>query len=216
MALIFDTIIAGDPPTGGDTGEQFATKINSNFTKLQNADVATGIALGSGNQTAYGVTNVDAALAMLPNAKWFGKYSQMSGAPALVGSEQSGILTFTTEDIDDLSAINLSTSTSRIVIPNGMTMARFYVSAGLNYGSSTITGGQTVTLVLNKNGVDVQTLTYKGSGSNVSLGEKGLYLSTPLTCTPGDYFQVYVTLVTVQSDKSSISAGAIFGIEGIK
>ena len=37
MALTFYKIIAGAPPTGGDTGEEFAQKINDNFEAVDYA-----------------------------------------------------------------------------------------------------------------------------------------------------------------------------------
>lgn len=184
MALIFDTIIAGDPPTGGDTGEQFATKINSNFTKLQNADVATGIALGSGNQTAYGVTNVDAALAMLPNAKWFGKYSKATAT----GTFTNSYVSFSTEEKDDLNIFDLTTYPTRITIPTGAKSARITIE----YMITNIVSNQTAIFTISKNGVDMHSI-FNAYYMYTDLSCKYTYQKI-LDVTPGDYFQLFINV----------------------
>jgi len=67
MAIIFDQIIAGDPPTGGDSGAEFALKINDNFDKVNGGldtipTDSTQILLSNTTQDLYGFDNVDEAL----------------------------------------------------------------------------------------------------------------------------------------------------------
>lgn len=55
MAVSFKQIIAGDPPTGGDTGAEFAQKINDNFNSTSDSleTVEFGIEGFSNRETVF-------------------------------------------------------------------------------------------------------------------------------------------------------------------
>jgi uncharacterized protein (UPF0333 family) len=67
--ITFEQVIAGDPPIGGDSGEQFANKINNNFAKLTGQGNASSQALSTPTANIYNLSgvnaNADKALSML-------------------------------------------------------------------------------------------------------------------------------------------------------
>jgi len=164
---------------------------------------AETVTLGATNTTKYGVANVDLALADLFKATYYGKYSQMSGGVAKTGSAQAGIITFTTEDSDYFNAINIGASTSRITIPTGVSLVKFYLKARI----SALASNTPITLSLYKNGVSVYTIKYL-----VQAHSEETNYTTPISCVATDYFEVYASTTTA-SLSSSISAGSIFGME---
>jgi hypothetical protein len=142
-------------------------------------------------------------------AKYYGKYSQMSGGVELTGSAQSGIVTFSKEDNDDFSAINLGASNSRITIPQGVTKVKFYWSGSLSPHTYSPNSNY---IYLYKNGVQLQSLAYAGedwAGWDKAVGRHD---SVPITCKAGDYFELYAQLST-DNRSATLSQGSIFGME---
>jgi len=140
---------------------------------------------------------------------FYGKYSQMSGGSAPSGVD--GYLTYSTEDNDDFSAINLAASTSKITIPSGVSKAKFYWMGALRSqsGSTGIYGY----IKLYKNGSLVQTLTYTVGVTYADDYKYGRFDSVPVACSEGDYFQIFADLANSSGNVSEVSAGSIFGME---
>ena len=69
MALTFEQVIAGAPPTGGDSGSEVARKINDNFNQLSEVDNATKHLLSTSTANLYGLSgagaNADNALSKI-------------------------------------------------------------------------------------------------------------------------------------------------------
>jgi len=204
--------------TGTPAGSPVAPTLTQNTTvweiSLAQIAVANGfstIVVGNiTDQRTYMQYNVEP----YTSDKYFGKYSQMSGGGAKSGSAQNGIVTFTTEDNDDFLAINIPTSSTKITIPSGVNKAKFYVKAKVNsveFGSAA-----NATITLYKNGVSFQEIIFDAIGATSSLDtHSGLYFnySIPVVVSAGDYFELYATLGTAGAYSSSLSAGAVFGIE---
>lgn len=172
-----------------------------------NALQANVTKLTAGNATIFGVDNVDDVVDIIKLARFYGKYSQMSGGEARTGSVQSGIVNFTTEDNDDFSAIDIPTSTTKITIPSGVTKAKFYWNGKCN---GNVNEGSVIRLY--KNGAELSILTQATTGNYAVVSTAGCFYSMPIPVTQGDYFEVYATL---QGSSSSISAGSVFGMEVI-
>ena len=199
--------------TGTPAGSPVAPTLTQNTTvweiSLAQIAVANGfstIIVGNiTDQRTYMQYNVEP----YTSDNYFGKYSQMSGGGAKIGSAQNGVITFTTEDNDDFLAINIPTSASRIVIPSGATRVKFYCKARTNTENYSATS---ITISLRKNGTNVQTLYFDRGDYQANNGAEALYYSTPVSCVATDYFEIYVTMTT-DTRSSSISAGSVFGIE---
>ena len=161
MAFTFEQIIAGAPPTGGDSGTQFANKINNNFNLLKNIDVP------------------------------YGKYSQLSGGNEIVGNvSQSSAITFSTIDNDDFNALSL-TNPTRITPPSGASLCLFYIKAEyqmtLRHGLASFVlykNGEelfTIHKIAVPNAVSSDTYSIDG----------GMFIAPPVKVENNDYFEVY-------------------------
>lgn len=163
---------------------------------ITNAYLAPDVKIGSlaDLDTTAKTSVTDAINELVPlktsNAiKFYGKISQMSG-----GTGSNTNVSFTTEDYDDFSAINIPTSSTRITIPTGVTRVKFYAMGGMSYSAGTIT--------LYKNGSPHQTL--GGFSASSSTAASHLFYSTPITCVATNYFEINV------ADTAGVS---VFGME---
>lgn len=160
-----------------------------------------------------GVAGYD-ALQAYSAIKFYGKYSQMSGGAAM-GNGTANYVTFSTEDNDDFSAINLATSTSRITIPAGVSTAQFYL-----YCRAIMDGTYGIPK-LYKNGVYVCDLIYGNDIGETDTTKKhievgGTFETYPMSVAENDYFQIYTQTVAYNATfgippRGAISAGAVFG-----
>lgn len=159
------------------------------------------------------IEDVNTRMDAIDPAKYYGKYSQMSGGDGHTGSAQNGLILYSAEDNDDFLAINLGVSTSKITIPAGVTLVRFYWKGGgttMEYSSN---GHATVNLL--KGGLQSQQLYKINANYSVAAYVYGLWASTPIAVTAGEYFQVSCVLIT-NTTSSSIEAGSIFGMEVLR
>lgn len=185
-------VILGQIADGSVTTAKLAPDaLQANVTKLS---VSTS--------SAYGTDNVDSALAFMPKARYYGKYSQMSGGGSKPVSSSDSLLTFSTEDKDDFSAINIPTSNSRITIPAGISVCKFYFKGRIAINGFPASGGASIKLF--KNGVLYQTL------NEVATTFWGVSFSTPIPVSTGDYFDIRVS---TGSSSTELVAGSIFGME---
>lgn len=145
------------------------------------------------------------------NSKPYGKYSQMSGGSkhSVHLDEYDAVISFSNEDHDDFNAINLASSYSRITIPSGVTLVRFYYYCELSCRDGRAKVG------LYKNGswitnmVSVEIL----QDATPDIEIKKLHFSLPISCSSGDYFELHFT--TYQA-YGVIDDGSIFGMEVLK
>lgn len=161
MAFTFEQIIAGAPPTGGDSGTQFANKINNNFDLLKNTDVP------------------------------YGKYSQLSGGNEIVGNvSQSSAITFSTIDNDDFNALSLANPT-RITPPSGASLCLFYIKAEyqMTYrggvGSFILYKNGEELFTIRKSA------STNATSGDVYFTYNGMFITPPVNIANGDYFEVY-------------------------
>lgn len=197
-----DTDIATKAEVQGVTLGQIADGTITTAKLDPNALQANVTKIGAGNITAYGVGNVDASLDKLRRAIYYGKYSQMSGGDAKPSGSVNAILSFSTEDNDDFSAINIGANPSRITIPSGISKARFYWKGSIPINGFPADGNVTVSLF--KNG------TLKEVLNSTNTKFHGTNYSLPMNVVAGDYFDVRVS---VGSQTYEISAGSVFGME---
>jgi hypothetical protein len=159
------------------------------------------------------LTDIVLSLEDLGGFTFYGKYSQMSGGGALTGSAQNGIIPFSVEDNDDFNAINLATSYTKIVIPPGVSLAKFYWKGKIVFKPYL---GHSATISLRKNGVDIETMLTLKVQTGDSSGDgntEQLHGSVPIPCVPGDYFELYASLTSSGANSSSVVAGSKFGME---
>ena len=144
-------------------------------------------------------------------AKYYGKYSQMSGGNARTGKDQAGAITFSTEDNDDFSAIN-GTNWTKIIISAALNgkKAKFYWYGSLNPSHDVPTQ-----VSLYKNGVAVTTMAWAyANNSGVNVPVIGKVETVPISLATNDYFEArFIPGDTVDDTLSSVSAGSIFGME---
>ncbi|MDD4564760.1 MAG: hypothetical protein PHE79_04715 [Eubacteriales bacterium] len=161
------------------------------------------------NQTAYGITNVDAALALLRPARHYGKRSQMNGGTAHSATAGRGVMSFETEVVDDFNAINLGSSASRITIPAGITKAKFYFSGNVYATNSS------GSIRLYKNGAEVYNmLGFSHSDENFyGAGNNAIVFSPIVDCAAGNYFEIFADTNGSGQPISSVNAGSMFGME---
>ena len=158
------------------------------------ANGGTGATTAAAARTALG----------LSAAGSYGKYSQMSG-----GAEMSaaGVISFTKEDKDDFNAINIGSSASKITIPAGVTLVRFYFN-----GTIRIEGGRNwmnVTVSLLKNAIDMgNVIKFVEDGYGGELTQT--VFTMPISCVAGDYFQLSFASY---SNVCKVYSGSIFGME---
>lgn len=137
----------------------------------------------------------------LQKLTFFGKYSQASGGAATVWGSAAKIA-FSTEDKDDFSAINLATNNTRITIPSGVTLVRFWVRS-----DTEMTFGASQYLKLYKNNALLLRICGGSSGASpYTLSTAGTFTTSPLSVSENDYFEVY-------ADQYINSSGLIFGME---
>lgn len=196
----------------------FSTIINSNITDERTYMTYRDRVLNDRmtileNDVESAVLDMNTFNATLALAKWYGKYSQMSGGAGLSGSAQSGLITFSAEDNDNFSAINLATSATKIIIPSGVTKVKFYWKGSMSTPSTA--DNVTATVSLRKNGVNVQTMASLTSDDGAA-AMSGYFQSAYVNCVEGDYFELHAALATYSGSwNSAISAGSIFGMEVI-
>lgn len=161
MAFAFEQIIAGAPPTGGDSGTQFANKINNNFDLLKNTDFP------------------------------YGKYSQLSGGNEIVGNvSQSSAITFSTIDNDDFNALSLANPT-RITPPLGTSLCLFYIKAEYQIiyrngvGSFVLYKNGEELFTISK------FASPNATSDSIYFIDNGMFVTPPVNVTNGDYFEVY-------------------------
>ncbi|GEM_PF-1204762 len=148
--------------------------------------------------------------------KYYGKYSQMSGGSKMIAN---GIIQFTKEDVDEFSAINISTSSSKIVIPNGITRVRFCFTGSVMFmgwksGYCYHSGIQ-----LYKNGSKLMDLIVpefptinNDTGFRIELS--GAFYSPIIDCASGDYFELFA--IVTNGTSVSIPIGSKFAMEVLK
>ncbi len=154
-----------------------------------NTDAVETAKIKNGNVT---LAKLESALQKLT---FFGKYSQASGGSSTVWGT-AGKITFTTEDKDDFSAINLATYNTRITIPSGVSLVRFWIRSDEQMSFSN------AYLKLYKNNALLTRFCGGESGTDTA----GTFTTSPLTVSANDYFEVY-------ADKYVTSSGLIFGME---
>lgn len=184
------------------------TEVGTDLNKASLLSDATSTALGmTGDKT---VNDALAAISILNAIKFYGKYSQASGGDGKTGSAQSGIITFSTEDKDDFAAINLGASSSKIIIPAGVSLAKFYFKGALSLPPGY---AGTWTISLYKNGSSTQILSSVYSLDS-GIDSTATFFSTPVVTSVNNEFQLYATLTTTSTTHHSIlGAGSIFGME---
>ena len=142
--------------------------------------------LGSSNQTSFGVTNVDAVIALLVKAKWYGKYTSISGANATSGSD----ISFSTESNDDLGMSDLTSYPTRLTVPSGINKIKLKLKNIVIPDSGTSVN---TTLTIYKNGVATSEVFHFRTMSGTSSwyqGFSGSFESSVLSVSSGDYFTV--------------------------
>lgn len=140
----------------------------------------------------------------LQKLTFFGKYSQASGGAAHSSGDSAAKVAFSTEDKDDFSAINLATNNTRITIPAGVSLVRFWVQTSSASSSSASTG-----LHLYKNNsnqfIMIGGRAVVGAAGTVDLA--GTFYTKPIAVSANDYFEVYVDQYV------QLSSGLVFGME---
>lgn len=180
MAITFESIIAGAPPTGGDSGSEFARKINDNFAKLTTAADANATILAAATATLYGLSspnnNVDAALNALNRVLNYGKVTALSIS---TDTPRDSYVAFNTINFNDYNNVDLVTYPTRITVPNGCTkaVAKFGFIAG---------AAVQITAYIRKNGSDIDTFSVGDTN-----GKKYMEVSREFSVVPGDYIQLY-------------------------
>lgn len=141
--------------------------------------------------------------------KWHGKFSQMSGGSSMASN---GIIAYTTEDIDEFNAINISISNTKITIPTGVTRAKFYLHASLQ--SQEWGRADSIVVYLRKNGTNIlkiagnEAIDYDAYGVIIT----NCFYSPPINCVAGDYFEIYASFNN-QAGQANIAANSLFGME---
>lgn len=173
------SVALGEIPDGTITGAKLATGAVTE-TKIADDSVTIG-----------------KLAAVLKALQFYGKTSQMSGG---AGRTTAGMISFSTEDSDDFSAIDIATYSTRITIPAGISKARLYCYVTGRFASSDSSNA----ITLYKNGQVVQN--FAAYTSDAYYNFDGYYQTQPLAVTSGDYFEVY-------AKAQYLTAGAIFGME---
>lgn len=166
---------------------------------------AVTVGLSPGTSSKYGEANVDDALDKISNCLYFGLISQLSGGDGKTGN-QDGYIAFSTTDIDEIGAAG----SSQFIIPTGVKRVRFYFKGQLN--ASYLAG--LVSVRLHKNGTDLGAIAQLSDSQGCAINTT--FYSLPTECNPGDIFKLYGDPQTIGEYSSSISAGAIFGMEVLK
>jgi len=138
--------------------------------------------------------------------KYFGKLSQMSGGSAIAGSQTNLLVGFSTEDFDDFNAIDLITSTTKIIVPTGATRIKISTTASLSVSNVS----STASIGLFKNNVSISTIltAYINAIENTAIS--GKYCNNiVLAVIAGDYFELKATTTS----NATVGAGTIFKME---
>lgn len=172
----------------------------------------------------YGLTGddatVDGALKLTTNARFYGKYSQMSGGSGIIedsGDESSivqGFISFANEDNDDFNSINLASSYSRVTIPAGITKVVFMLRGVVRCSYSS-----TVIISLYKNGslhCEMASMKLRIGSTTVSTRKEigATFLSEPVECSAGDYFEIHVHASGVRN--KGLYAGSVLRMEVLR
>ena len=174
-------VVVGGLSAGSITNTYLATDVKIGSLAALTTTLKTSV-VGAINEL---VTSI-ATLTGNNGVKWYGKTSQMSGAAQIgdlyTNAVQSGYVTFTTEDVDDFSAINIGTSATRITIPSGVSKVRFSIYAPMRQYNTTADNGS---LTLYKNGISLENLILCSRDMSVRT------FSSILSVSSGNYFELY-------------------------
>ena len=161
----------------------------------------------------YGLTGgdavVDMALKLASSATYRGKYSMLTGSAEITGAV--GYLSFSGEERDDLSVINLASSYTKLTIPASLDgkLARFFIN--VECGANTTQ--KEVKIILRKNGVDVEILASFYCDQSIRM--RCVSYSSPIVVASGDYFEFYFTAENFAQYCTAYSGG-IAGMEVLK
>lgn len=144
---------------------------------------AETVTLNTETSGLFGVGNVDGALALLGNAKWYGKYIKLS----LASSKSAGDIAFSTKENDDFNITNLTTYPTRLFVPSGAKKVR--ISANIQ---ATCYPNKHFKVSLYKNTTKVKDFlareSTQGSGETDTKHNSEIF-----DVVDGDYFKLNVT-----------------------
>lgn len=204
-------------PVAGETNVYDFVPVTGTVTEV-GTPLNKSTLLSSSTETLYGLSDgtVDQALAYIPTleaVKYYGKVSQLGGGVAWSTTSDAlftHIVTFSTEDIDDFSAINLGVSTSKITIPSGISKIKLYGKFNVYMG----TKGLVKIEILKNNSVISEVFKSDVTATGSKRDLTSTFITEVMSVTQNDYFQLKISIdQNTATYDCGITAGTVFGME---